>query len=671
MALRWGLWYATAHEMPGCIERQPHELTLQLLEPAPVLAQRVLLEARILTVHSAGCGRLASKKVRLVWYDMQMSLPAGTLLKAVANLKAPAALGNPGGFNFARWLRGKGFVASGYVKQASALNQAPESPAGLQIDSRRYVHADLLNAMLLGQRGLVSQASWEVFRRTGTVHLMVISGLHVGVFFGFVFIITQAGFRLLPLRLAGWVPRRGALIVALACLVLLVVQVGANPPVVRAALMTGGVAMLFLLSRRTPWWYVYAVVMLLAVAVQPQVTFQQGFWLSYAAVGVLLYALGCRRPVFSAVTGLLFCQITLLLMLTPWLGVVLGEVPLVSPVANILVVPLVTTITIPVGLLGLLLDQLPGLSRLSGFFLSVADFSIALVLSVLQRFPETGFSVGFFDWIIAVNALIAGAVVLSPAPGKVKLLALLGWIPVLLQQPAQVPAEHFRIQVVDVGQGSAAIVDTHNHRLLVDTGASFRSGFSMAQAAVVPVLRRSGPNRIDRVLISHNDNDHAGGLGLLKDWYPRADVFGAGRPCRNGDRWFWDGVMFSVLVDMQAGTSNDASCTLVVSNGTRTAYFSGDISSRIERSLLPELPRNIDWLLAPHHGSSTSSAPGFVSWLKPSVVVFSTGRNNRYGHPRPLIVKRYLRRGAKVFNTAEHGAISWSSDQPATVRTFW
>jgi competence protein ComEC len=193
----------------------------------------------------------------------------------------------------------------------------------------------------------------------------------------------------------------------------------------------------------------------------------------------------------------------------------------------------------------------------------------------------------------------------------------------------------------------------------------------MLQAAVVPVLRRSGPNRIDRVLISHNDNDHAGGLPLLQALYPQADYLGAALPCRSGERWHWDGVTFNVLVDSQAGSRNDASCTLVVSNGARTAYFSGDISSRTERSLLPELPRNIDWLLAPHHGSASSSAPGFVSWLKPSVVVFSTGHNNAYGHPRPRIVRRYLRRGAEVFSTAEHGAISWSSDQPDNVTTFW
>jgi competence protein ComEC len=279
--------------------------------------------------------------------------------------------------------------------------------------------------------------------------------------------------------------------------------------------------------------------------------------------------------------------------------------------------------------------------------------------------------VGYFDWGTAVMALIAGAVVLAPVPFKVRLLAVFGWLPVLLQQPVQVAVDHFRIQVVDVGQGSAAIIDTRNHRLLVDTGAGFRSGFNMLQAAVVPVLRRSGPNRIDRVLISHKDNDHAGGLPQLRNLYPQADYLGVAQRCRSGGGWVWDGVVFTVLVDKQAGTSNDASCTLVVSNGARTAYFSGDISSRVERSLLQQLPRDIDWLLAPHHGSASSSAPGFVSWLKPSVVVFSTGRRNRYGHPRPLVVKRYQRRGAAVFNTAERGAISWSSDDPDKVSAFW
>ena len=670
-AVRWGLWFASAHEKPGCIERQPHEVTLRLLEPASVLTQRLLLEAQIVAVHSVGCRRLEAQRVRLVWYDMQVSLPADTKLRAVVELKFPSALGNPGGFNFARWLRGKGFVASGYVKQLSGPMVAVNPSTTLHIDARRYVHADLLNAMLLGRRGQVRQESWDLFRATGTVHLMVISGLHVGVFFGFVFLLVHGVLRLFPLRRAGWIPRQAALLVGLLSLVLLVVQVGANPPVVRAAMMTGGVALLLLLLWRTLSWHLYAGVMLVAVGLSPEVTFQQGFWLSYAAVGSLLYVFASRRPLFSAVTGLLCCQIVLLLMLTPWLGVVLGEVPFVSPAANMLVVPLVTIVTIPTGMLGLLLDALPGLSWLSSLCLYVADLSVALVLNVLQRFPSAGLSMGYFDWGTAVMALIAGAVILSPVPVKVRLLAVFGWLPVMLQQPAQVAADHFRIQVVDVGQGSAAIIDTRNHRLLVDTGASFRSGFNMLQAAVVPVLRRSGPNRIDRVLISHKDNDHAGGLSQLQKLYPRADDLGATRRCRSGDGWVWDGVVFRLLADEQAGTKNDASCTLVVTNGARTAYFSGDISSRVERSLLHQLPRDIDWLLAPHHGSATSSAPGFVSWLKPSVVVFSAGRNNRYGHPRPRVVKRYQRRGAAVFNTAERGAISWSSEQPDKVDAFW
>ncbi|XOV81586.1 MAG: DNA internalization-related competence protein ComEC/Rec2 [bacterium] len=669
-SVRFGLWFASAHESPGCIERAPHDVTLRLLEPGSVLAERLVLETRVLKVHSEGCRQLESRKLRLVWYDMQARLSAGTQLHAEVNLSLPAALGNPGGFNYARWLRGNGFVASGYVKHVRVTKAGPEAQPRLHIDPKRYVHADLLNAMLLGRSAQVSQEAWQVFRATGTIHLMVISGLHVGVFFGFVYLVVHAGLRLLPWRHAGWVPRRGALLTGLFSLVLLVVQVGADPPVVRAAMMTGGVACLFLLSRRTPWWHLFTGVLLCAVVVRPEVTFQQGFWLSFSAVGALLYVFAARRPLFSTVTGLLCCQVILLLMLTPLLGVILGEVPVVSPLANLLVVPLVTGLTIPAGMSGLLLHTVPGLSWLSVVCLYVADASLGLVVHVLQRFPQTGLSLGYFDWQIAVMALIAGAIALSPAPAVFRLLALCGWLPVMLQQPLDVPAEHFRIQVVDVGQGSAAIIDTHSHRLLVDTGASFRSGFNMLQAAVVPLLRVSGPNRIDRVLISHTDNDHAGGLSQLRRLYPQTRYLGADQPCSSGEGWRWDGVSFQLLVDAQAGTSNDASCTLVVSNGRSTAYFSGDISSRVERRLLAQLPRQIDWLLAPHHGSISSSAPGFVSWLRPAVVVFSTGRNNRYGHPRAEVVERYLRRGARVFNTAEHGAVIWSSDLPDQVKTF-
>lgn len=636
---------------------------------SPELDRRVL-QARVEQVDSRGCRRLKNQQLRLSWYDSAAVLHPGDRVQVSVVLKTPRGLGNPGGFNYASWLRGKNYAATGYVKTGVVQTPAPTSSFQMSLDRQKYVHADLLNAMLLGQRAMVSADRWALFRDTGTIHLMVISGLHVGVFFGFVFLATSSLLRLFVLPWAWWVPRNGALLLGLLALLLLVQLVGANPPVIRAAMMAGGVAVLVLLTRRTAWWRLFFWVGLLAVCWHPGVVYQQGFWLSYAAVASLLYVFSPRDPVFTWTTGLLVCQLVLFLALTPWLGVFVGAVPLVSPLANLLVVPVVTLITIPAGMAGLLAGQLSWLASLSQLCLYVADVSLALVIEVLVQLPRAQTSIGFFDFGRAILALLSAVIVLSPMPRQIRLLALFGWLPLLVGQRSEVVPNHFRIQVLDVGQGSAAIVDTHRHRLVVDTGASFPSGFNMIEAAVVPVLRSTGPNAIHRALVTHSDNDHAGGIGRLQALYPDAMIMGLAQPCRSGDHWQWDGVSFVLLMDAQGTSSNDKSCTLLVSNGQRRAYFSGDIGHRVERRILPDLPREIDLLLAPHHGSASSSTPSFVSWLSPRFVVFSAGYDNRYGHPRDEVVARYRRRGSAIYNTAIDGAVTWSSDKPDSVETY-
>ncbi len=220
--MRSGLWYAAAHAVAGCIERQPHLLTLTLLQVSAPEFDRRVLQARVEQVDSRGCKRLKNQQLRLSWYDSAVALQPGDRVQVSVVLKSPRGLGNPGGFNYANWLRGKNYAATGYVKSGVVQAIAPLSSLHVSLDRQKYVHADLLNAMLLGQRAGVSADRWALFRDTGTIHLMVISGLHVGVFFGFVFLATSSLFRLLVLPYAWWVPRNGSLVLGIIALIFLV-----------------------------------------------------------------------------------------------------------------------------------------------------------------------------------------------------------------------------------------------------------------------------------------------------------------------------------------------------------------------------------------------------------------------------------------------------------------
>jgi competence protein ComEC len=663
---RVALWYAQAGSTPACLEAGDHllDVTVNVVKKGP--QHSLIMDAQVTAVTQTKCDLLLEQKIRLSWYRFDFEPMVGEQLRVLVRLRAPWGMKNPGGFDYGLWLLGQGYIGAGYIKKAERIRVQPEVRSRyLLIEPGRYVNTNLLNAILLGQRSAVTAAEWSLFRTTGTIHLMVISGLHVGIFVGLVFAVFISLLRWFVSRRLWPAPRFMALIASLVAVALLVLQTGANAPVVRAALMSAIISLTLISLLRVSWWRGLALVAGIAVLMQPRFILQQGFWLSYFAVASLLLYFGPRQPRPSWVSGLLLCQLVLFFGLVPWLGLSAGEIPLISPLANMLVVPVMTLITIPLGMSGVLLQQFPGLDVVAHWCLLVADISLSVVLALLQKLQGTLPSFGYFSRSTAVVAMFGFAVAAMPVGLKLKLLSLFGWLPVLLPNPTGVAKGDFRVIALDVGQGSSAIVDTHKHRLVVDTGAMYLSGFSLGEAVVVPALRSTGPDRVDRLLISHSDNDHAGGVGALRHRYPAAHLLGMGSPCKDGQTWVWDGVKFRTVLDSHGVNTNDRSCTLHVSNFQANVFFSGDIGKRSERRLLKKLPRRVDLLMAPHHGSASSSTPAFVNWLQPKIVVFSAGRNNRYAHPRPGVVTRYENKGAHTYITGLEGAITWHSADPS------
>ncbi len=612
----------------------------------------------LLVTRSPTCPVLEGKRLRLSWFAQEDRAAAASRLLEVdlsMRLKTPWGARNPGGFNYRLWLLGKGYYATGYVRALNAYTLQPT-------DRRRndVPNLGLLRAMALGDRSGVAAHHWALFRATGTVHLMVVSGLHLAVLAGLATWFAW-GPHVLAIR---QLSAQAARIVVPGLVVVVVLgfawTTGLQPPVVRASLMLLVYLGCTFRDRDPPRLLVLGVIACFAIAIEPGVIFLQGFWLSYLAVGVLLMVFQSQLVRDSWLAALLKCQLALQLALTPILGGVVGEVPLIAPVANLLAVPIITLLTLPAALLGFALEPM---GVVSGALLNIAGFSLQVILTVLARCADipTGGG-GFFALSALFSSVVLGLCVVLSTDPRTKCLAFVCWLAVFCVHPRTYRDGQFSITVLDVGQGSAAIVRTRERTLLVDTGAASASGFNFIDAAVVPSLK-GRLQTLDRALISHLDNDHAGGLPWLAGVPTVTPVHG----CEHGRRWVWDGVEFTLLRYGEARNPNDGSCTLLIegqtnANEPRSAYFSGDIGVHAERALLDGLPLRIDLLIVPHHGSRTSSSFALVRRAKGGVAIVSAGKANRYGHPHADVMERYRAVDVQVFTTADSGALVWASE---------
>jgi competence protein ComEC len=654
-----GFWTLDLLVLP----RQPERLAQQLQSPG-----------------AASCPSLIGKRLLLRWLSAA-DIQVHQTLTVKAKLRQPWGSANPGGFDYQRWLLASGYSATGYVREGMIRITPSRLPLRYRwinqvrslLQVRGLVRADILLALVTGDSNAVDAATWERHRRAGTIHLLVVSGLHVSVFALMLF-----GLIHLPLRLVCTGKSRlcaeliSASAVGVAAVVLAWLT-GAGSPVVRVAGMLLCLLVLRLLRRRASIWQVLLLVLIGTVWMMPLQVLHSGFWLSFGAVVVLLGFFYPRRPRAGSIASLLQVQGVLWLGLSPLLVLLLSEVALGSVLANLLTVPIVTLITVPALFIGIALVFLGGWFShgVSDSLLHAADFSLVLVdvllNTLLDQVPARSATVGYVPVVTGFVALLAGFVVLLPLSVYARVGAAVAALTLTLQTPAHVQPGQFCIRAVDVGQGSAAIVDTAGHRLLVDTGPRFgRSNW--ARSHVLPVLRSTGAHNIDQLLLSHNDADHAGGVDFFRAYFAALPFTGP-ETCTHQKSWLWDGVRFTTLQARGLRTDNDRSCTLLVETATQAAYLSGDISAQAERLLLNDLPQEITFLLSPHHVSATSSSIGFVRHLSPKIVVHSCGRRNRYGHPHPTVLRRYIWEESLQINTGASGAVQWCSNAPLKVIT--
>lgn len=609
-------------------------------------------------------------RLRLSW-PQGPALHSGERWRLAVHLKRPHGMLNPGGFDYEAWLLAQRIGATGTVKSGERLAEAEGVHTwrdGLRqrlLAMPAFGREGGLVALVLGDGSGLSSAEWRVLQDTGTVHLMVISGQHIGLIallvYGGVAGLARLGVwpGFLP-----WLPWACAL--ALAASLGYGWLAGFDVPVQRACAMLALVLLWRLRYRQLGIWTPLLAALLLVLLIEPLASLQAGFWLSFAAVGVLLLVFSGRLGGWPWWRSLGRAQWAAALGLLPVLLALALPVSVSGPLANLLAVPWVGFLVVPLALLAtLLLPMAPlaeGLWWLAGGALELLFRLLEWLAALLPAW--LGGHLPAWAWALGALGVV---LVLLPAGVPLRLLGLPLALLLLFPPRPSLPEGQAEVWQLDVGQGLAVLVRTREHALLYDAAGRF-GDFDLGERVVLPALRALGIQRLDTLLISHGDNDHAGGAAAVLRQMPEATLW-SGEPqrlagldaqaCPAGARWEWDGVAFQVWRWAQARGGNDASCVLWVEAGGERLLLTGDIDARAEAVLLGSgLDLRADWLLAPHHGSRFSSTPAFIAAVAPTAVLFSRGAHNAFGHPHPRVLARYARQGVHIHDNVTDGALS-------------
>lgn len=618
----------------------------------------------------AAAQALIGKDVRLNQYAREPLVQSGERWAFTVRLRRPRGVLNPGGFDFEKLALQRRLAATGYVRDPQVARRLTAA-SGLDAWRDRLAQAmgqqaRFVRALALGDTRALSNRDWEVLRATGLTHLIAISGFHVGLLAGFGALLARLAFWLWPRIGLYWPRPQAAAVSAFAMAGWYTAAAGFALPTVRTLLMIGVLLLARLLRRPAGTASTFALALIAVLLADPLAVLAPGFWLSFLGVGWLLWCLPGMRAGWR---GLLSAQAVSTIGLLPLSVWFFAQASLAGPLANLVGIPWISLIVVPLSLLaGVLLWISP---VLGGPAVAFAQAAMDLLWQLLEAVADLH---GTLVWLPAPSLLalllaIVGAFwLLLPRGLPARWLGGVLFLPLLWPSQPRLPEAAFSLDLLDVGQGLSVLVRTRNHALLFDAGPAVQGRFDMGEAAVVPALHALGLARLDALVVSHGDNDHAGGAAAvarafapMRRYKPAAWQGFAGTDCQRGGAWRWDGVDFTWLHPPPhfPYLRNDSSCVLRISSALGSALLPGDIEAVIEQRLLREqaalLPADV--LLVPHHGSTTSSSSAFVTAVSPHIALLATGHGNRFGLPRAAIVRRYRDGGALLADTADAGLI--------------
>ena len=647
---------------------------------------------------------IVPKHISLSWYKNRNKLTGKTALPDIqagerwqitVRLKQPHSNANPHGFDYEAWALERNIRAVGYVRHAEdnvRLDVIVNQPlywverTRQKIDQRftqilsEQAYAGVLITLATGNQRAIPHDQWQIFTRTGTNHLMAISGLHITMVSTMMFALMYWLWRLSPSLILRLPARRAAVIAGLIVALGYTLLSGFAIPAQRAFCMLAVVAIALWRGQFTSPTMALAWALFVVVLLDPWATLSSGFWLSFGAIAIIMLVTVGRIGQLHWLTGWLRLQWAITLGLVPLLLALFQQVSVVSPIANAIAIPLVSLVIVPLTLLATI--------PIFDFILPLAHTALGIGMAGLTWLNETPHAIWQQHappaWTVGV-AVIGIVWMLLPGnlgPGffsgfPARWLGLVALSPMFLVMPPKPVDGELWLTVLDVGQGLAVVARTKNHTLLFDTGPSFGHSDSGSRV-IAPFLRGEGIRQLDAMVVSHADSDHSGGAlsvmdavqvnklisSLGKD-HPIHQATQNKQPCYAGQSWQWDGVYFKMLhplikdYDKPSRDTNAASCVLKITSDHGSVLLPADIGRKGENALLSRdrdgLPSTI--LIAPHHGSNTSSTTAFIQQVDPNLTIFTVGYRNRYGHPRKEVIERYRTLEYKKLRSDHDGAI--------------
>ena len=646
------------------------------------------------------------RSLLLSWYASQAEeLKPGDRCSFIVRLRRPRGLVNSAGFDYQSWLLQQGYSAVGTVRsleQNCAVSPVFNARLGRMrssiqnsINAADMTNPGILVALSVGSKRQLSD-QWDNLARLGIVHLVVISGLHIGLVAALGTWLGSGLGRLLLLyrqsQAGRWLPSVMGFLAAGYYSLL----AGFSLPSQRALIAVAVVMLARLLYRRINPVSCLVWALLLIAIDQPLAVLGAGFWLSFLAVALLLLWFLPWHPktVRSSFRSIVGAQFALMVALLVPSLLYMGKASWLAPVVNIIAVPWISLVTVPLCVLASLVFFVSQSAAV--FFWQLADYSVSALWLLLDIFP---LSMGLVispvavDIWLAIAASIAVGGLLLPEGLRGKWLCWLPVCAILLLPVARMP---MRLTVLDMGQGLGVVLEAQDRTMVYDTGPAFGSGFNGGSGVIAPYLRSRGINHIDLLIVSHGDNDHAGGYaGLMQSVGVGDQIFGTdfspvvkpavSRSCHSDQHWTWyvqvgestpiiEPIYLSILSPSASTgfTGNNSSCVLLIAWRDQRILLPGDIERAAEAMLIPQLGSKlagpITLLVAPHHGSKTSSTAEFVTMLEPENVVFSSGYLHHFGHPHAQVVKRYQAVSSGIWTTAEQGAISFVWDHSGNLQ---
>lgn len=714
LGMAWCIYRASEliAPLPEHYCNQPISVTGTIISVPEIKVGRIQFEYLIDSIYKIPC-----KPMRILMseynYKNQIFLPVkiGERWQLAVRLKQPRGFWNPGSFDYEAWLLQRGIKATGIVvsnsnpkkalKQETLASKKLVSQFSIQqplfiihafiYHCRSIIHQNLhdaiqeksiiglLSALVIGARDEISDKQWEVMRATGTNHLFAISGLHVGFTGGLLYAVVNYLWRHIG-YLSLYKPAQQAAYIAAwigACIYSLLS--GFALPVQRALLMFTVFIITLLKQRVLPVWRGWSIALLITLLINPLVVISESFWLSFGAVAIIFYGLGARLHFkeSSSRWHQLWqswgkTQAIVTIGLIPLTILFFQQVAFLGFFANLVAIPWVGFLVLPVSLIGVLLQLI--FPTVGDVLLLCGVKSLEVLwqgLSYIASLPVAqGFSQINSLWIM-LSTTLGVLLYLSPSrfPGRYYLGSVC-LLPFLLWKPLVPKYGEIWLTVLDVGQGLSAIIQTQKHVLIYDTGPRLGMSLDTGNAVVIPYLKTLNIKHIDKLIISHGDNDHSGGAeSILKSTCVKSVL--ASQPermkanvallCHKNQSWEWDGVRFKILHPPQTHNfkGNDASCVLSINNDNYNLLLPGDIHRKAENFLIKtHLDLKTTILIAPHHGSKTSSSIPFIRATRPYYVILPVGYRNRFKFPHAKVVENYKRYDSILYSTAEQGAIT-------------